>query len=434
MQRVQHIGRAKEEDLGEVDGHVEEVVGELVVLLGVEDLQQHASRVSLLTPLAQLVDLVNQDDWVFDLDLLEGANDLAGDSSEVGPSEALERGSVSVAAQGDAVELAAERLGDGLTDGSFAYSGGADEAEDLALDGVVEFSDGDKLEDALLDLVHAVVALVEDVLGHAEVEVVLGVDAVGHLGEVLQVGLGGLPLAVVLLHLHEALHLLVDDLHDVLRHALALEVLEQLLDVLLLLVGVLGEVLLEALVNLLQLALGLVLVLLVVVLVLQVAPELHLVREVREHRVRELDALAHVPLVVDRLQVVLGAVHEELVGVDVAGHAHTSEDHVDEAIHILLVELHLQHLHELHEAVVGRDLEALAVLVHQELEVYRLLLPQVLLHKLLLEVPHRQHVAQRPHLPLCVHCRNQLGLVSGKEVEHVGHEDIVGVLDRLEVA
>ena len=46
--RVQDVGGAHEEHFGEVDGHVQVVVQEAGVLLGVQQLQQRAGRVALV--------------------------------------------------------------------------------------------------------------------------------------------------------------------------------------------------------------------------------------------------------------------------------------------------------------------------------------------------------------------------------------------------
>lgn len=60
---VKDIGGADEEDLGEVKGHVEVVVPERVVLLGVQQLEQRGRRVALHAA-PKLIDLIDQNQWV----------------------------------------------------------------------------------------------------------------------------------------------------------------------------------------------------------------------------------------------------------------------------------------------------------------------------------------------------------------------------------
>lgn len=56
---VEHVGGADEEDLREVEGHIEVVVSEGVVLLGVQQLEQRRRGVALHAA-AELVDLVDK--------------------------------------------------------------------------------------------------------------------------------------------------------------------------------------------------------------------------------------------------------------------------------------------------------------------------------------------------------------------------------------
>ena len=89
-----------------------------------------------------------------------------GQRADVGAPVAADRGLVVHAAERDAVELAPERARDAAAERRLADAGRADEAEDRALLVLLQLADGEVLEDALLDLLEAVVVLVED-LAHA---------------------------------------------------------------------------------------------------------------------------------------------------------------------------------------------------------------------------------------------------------------------------
>src|SRR5207244_13074801 len=80
------------------------------------------------------------------------------------------------AAEAHPDELATHRLGDALPETRLADAGRPDERQDGAADLVGQGPDGEVLEDSLLDLLQAVVILVEDLGGLLDVELVLGRD------------------------------------------------------------------------------------------------------------------------------------------------------------------------------------------------------------------------------------------------------------------
>lgn len=92
---------------------------------------------------------------------LEALHELPGHRPDVRPPVALDLDDVAEAAHGEAVELAAEGVGDGAPDGGLAHPGRAHEAEDLPLGGPAELRDGDELQDALLHVLQAVVVRVK---------------------------------------------------------------------------------------------------------------------------------------------------------------------------------------------------------------------------------------------------------------------------------
>ena len=87
---------------------------------------------------------------------------LPGSDADVGAPVAADLRLVVHAAQAHAHELAPGRLGDALAERGLADAGRADEAQDRALARGIELAHREVLEDALLDLVEAVVVLVED--------------------------------------------------------------------------------------------------------------------------------------------------------------------------------------------------------------------------------------------------------------------------------
>ena len=94
--------------LREVERDLEVVVGERVVLLGVEHLEQRRRGIAAEV-VPDLVDLVEHEDRVVRPGLLHALDDPAGQRADVGAAVAADLGLVVHAAERDADELAAER-------------------------------------------------------------------------------------------------------------------------------------------------------------------------------------------------------------------------------------------------------------------------------------------------------------------------------------
>ena len=161
---VEDVRGGDEQHLREVEGQVDVVVLEGVVLLGVEHLEQRRRRVAAEVG-PDLVDLVEDEHRVLALGAAQALDDLARQRADVGAPVAADLGLVAHAAEAQAVELAAERRGDGLAEAGLADARRADEAQDRALDVGLHLAHRQVLEDAVLDLLEVVVVVVEDLLG-----------------------------------------------------------------------------------------------------------------------------------------------------------------------------------------------------------------------------------------------------------------------------
>ena len=147
------------------------MIGERVVLLGVEHLEQRRRRVAAEV-VTDLVDLVHHEDGVDGRRLLHALDDLPGERADVRAPVTADRRLVVHAAERDAVELAPERPRDAAAERRLADAGRPDEAEDRPLLVLLQLADGEVLEDALLHLLEAVVVLVEDLADRRDVHVV----------------------------------------------------------------------------------------------------------------------------------------------------------------------------------------------------------------------------------------------------------------------
>ena len=168
LRHAQRVRRGDEHHVRQVVVDLEVMVVEGRVLLGIEHLEQRRRRIAAEIR-AELVDLVEQEQRVRRLRLLHALQDLARQRADIGPAMAADLGLVTHAAQRHAHEVAARRLGDRLAERRLADARRADQAEDRTLHLVDALLDREVLEDALLDLLQAVMVGVENVLGVLQV-------------------------------------------------------------------------------------------------------------------------------------------------------------------------------------------------------------------------------------------------------------------------
>ena len=161
---VERIRRGDEHHVGEIVVDLEIVIVERVVLLRVEHLEQSRRRIAAEIG-AHLVDLVQQEQRVRGLGLAHRLDDLAGHRADIGAAVAADLGLVTHAAERHAHEFAAGRFRDRLAERGLADAGRPDEAEDRPGQLVGALLHGEILDDALLDLLQAIVIGVENLLG-----------------------------------------------------------------------------------------------------------------------------------------------------------------------------------------------------------------------------------------------------------------------------
>src|SRR5699024_6871389 len=92
------VGGGDEQDLAQVQGNLQEVVPEGVVLLAVQHLQQGGGRISPVV-VAQLVDLIQEQQGIHAAALGDCVDDPAGHGPHIGPPVAPDVGLVPDAAQ-----------------------------------------------------------------------------------------------------------------------------------------------------------------------------------------------------------------------------------------------------------------------------------------------------------------------------------------------
>ena len=159
--RVEHVRRRDEDDVRQIELHLEVVIRERRVLLGVEHLEQRGRRVAAEVG-AELVDLVEHEHRVLGADPAHALDDAARERADVRAAVAADLGLVAHAAERDADELAPERARDRLAERRLADARRPGQAEDRPLLPRRELAHRQVLEDALLHLLQIVVVGVED--------------------------------------------------------------------------------------------------------------------------------------------------------------------------------------------------------------------------------------------------------------------------------
>ena len=195
----------------EVERQIEIVIAEVVVLLRIEHLEQRRLRVAAKVG-ADLVDLVDHHHRIARARIADRAHDRAGHRADVRAAMSANLGFVANAADREAHELAPHRAGDRLSERRLADAGRSDEAEDRPGQFLLELSDGQVLDDAVLDLLEIVVILVEDRARRLDVDVVgrLGVPRQRH--EPIEVRADDAVLRTGLRHFREPIELAIGGL------------------------------------------------------------------------------------------------------------------------------------------------------------------------------------------------------------------------------
>ena len=146
------------------------MVAEGHILLRVQHLEQRRRRVAVERVAPELVNLVEHDDAVIRARLADGLHDEPREGANVRAPVAAHLRLRVHAAQGDALEVAAERRGDRLAERRLSDPWGALHAEYGSLGVATELADGEELEDALLDLLHPEVILLQLRARHLHLE------------------------------------------------------------------------------------------------------------------------------------------------------------------------------------------------------------------------------------------------------------------------
>ena len=227
--RADGVGRSNKHDVRQINIHLEEVVVEGFVLLGVEHFQQGAGGVAVVSILGNLVDLVEHKHGIARISLDEAFDDTAWHRANVGAAVTADLGFVMQAAQRSTHILAVHRIGDTAAERSLAHTRRTVEAEDGGAGCIVtEIAHGNVFQDALLDLLHPVVVLFQNLLSTREVVVAFCALVPRQLHEGLEIGELYLIVGALRVHAFQLVELVAERGLDVLRPLQVLSLAAQL--------------------------------------------------------------------------------------------------------------------------------------------------------------------------------------------------------------
>ena len=149
------------------------MIGEFLVLLRVQHLQQCRSRIPLKVR-ADLIDFVEQEDRIILARVFDRGNDSSRNRANVGSSVSADLCFIAHAAQRHADKLSARRASDGFRDRGLADTRRSYQTNNRTFDRLIEVHNGQIFENTLLDLFKSIVILVENAFRLFEVSIGLG--------------------------------------------------------------------------------------------------------------------------------------------------------------------------------------------------------------------------------------------------------------------
>src|SRR5665213_2022404 len=129
MNRLKPVRRRDEKHTRQIKRQIEIMVGEGVVLRGIQNFEQRRRRVAAKIR-ANFVQFVQKNYGIAALNATERLNNPAGHRANISAAMAANFRFVTHSPERDAREFSAERVGDAFAEGSFADTGRADAAQD----------------------------------------------------------------------------------------------------------------------------------------------------------------------------------------------------------------------------------------------------------------------------------------------------------------
>src|SRR5262249_18685746 len=184
---IKQVRRGQEQNLREVERNIEVVINKGVVLFGIQNFEQRRRRIAAEIG-SQLVDLVQNEQWVVGTRVAESLNDAARQRADISPSMSANLGFIADATKGQSHEFAPERARDRSSQRGFPSARWAHETEDRTLGILLQLAHRQELEDALLNLLKIVVVFVQNFMRICDVQIVFGRNAPWEADQPVEIG------------------------------------------------------------------------------------------------------------------------------------------------------------------------------------------------------------------------------------------------------
>ena len=178
VQSLQHIRCTNKQHLRQINRRVNKVICKRIILLRIQYLQQRRPWIPMMTRLPYLIDLINQNHRVIHLTRFQRIDNLTRHSSHIRPSEPLQRTRVPIPTKRNPHKFPIQRLSDWFPNTRFSYTRRPYKTQDLALHRIFQLAYRDELQDSVLDIIHAVVMVIKNLLGRVNIEILRAGDAV----------------------------------------------------------------------------------------------------------------------------------------------------------------------------------------------------------------------------------------------------------------
>ena len=234
------VRRRNEDDLAQIDVEVEIVVPKCIVLLRIENLQQHRCRVAPHAS-AHFVDFVEHHDRIHLLCIDKPLDNTTRHRTDIGTAVSAQFVDILETAKGDAHEFALQRLGNGVGKRRLSDTGRTCEAENRPLDLSIghtaqfcQFANRKVFDDPLFRFFESVMVFVELFLDIVDFQVLLRQLAERNLENPVEPSLDHIGIGGIGMHSREPFDLLFDLFEGILVHIglFGLEFLVILLDLL----------------------------------------------------------------------------------------------------------------------------------------------------------------------------------------------------------
>ena len=183
---VQGVGGSDEQNVGQIEGHLQEVIPEGGVLLSIQHLQQRGGRVAPLI-VAQLINFIQQQQRIATPRLSDCRDNPAGHSPHIGLAVTPDLRLIVDAAQRDPGHIPVDCFSHTGSNGGLAHARRPYQTENLSLQLRCQLLDGQKFQNPGLDLFQAEVVSVQGLAGGSHVYPLLGLFAPGQLQYSVQV-------------------------------------------------------------------------------------------------------------------------------------------------------------------------------------------------------------------------------------------------------